>query len=474
MRTALFDWLLARKTGGEFILRIEDTDRSRYVPAAVDDLYASLRWLGLDWDEGPDVGGPHAPYVQSERLDLYQAAAAHLIASGNAYECFCTPERLDEMRNRQRELKQPTGYDGRCRSEEGRAEAKREAGADARHVVRFLMPDAGETNVLDLLRGEVSFQNARLDDSVLLKSDGFPTYHLAVAVDDHEMAISHVIRAEEWLPSAPLHKLVFEALGYELPNFVHVSRILGSDRAKLSKRHGAQSVLEYRDQGYLPDAVFNFLGLLGWSLDDKTEVISRDEFVQHFSIERLIKSPAVFDLEKLNWMNGHYLRSLPPEDVTGLLKEWLERPEAAGGLPDQVERPLDFDYTLRLVPLVRERVKLLSEARDMMAFFYLPDGVEPDPTMLLGKAFAGEPRRAADLLSEALVLAEGVEDWTAASLEAAYRALAEQQGVRAGDLFMLIRVATTGRSVAPPLFETMELVGRERCVLRLRLAINLL
>ena len=474
MRQAIFDWLLARNTGGTFILRIEDTDRRRFVPTALEGIYASLRWLGLDWDEGPDIGGPHAPYFQSERLDLYQTEVRRLIAANDAYECFCTPERLDTMRNRQRELKQPPHYDGRCRSEEGRAEAKRDAGAGAASVVRFAMPDTGQTVVPDFVRGDLSFENARLDDAVLLKSDGFPTYHLAMPVDDHEMAISHVIRNEEWLPSAPLHKRLFDALGYPLPVFVHTASILGSDRAKLSKRHGAQSVLEYRDQGYLPEAVFNFLGLLGWSLDDKTEVISRDEFVQHFSIERLIKSPAVFDLEKLNWMNGHYLRSLPPEDVTGLLTDWLERPEAAGGLPDQVERPLDFDYTLRLVPLVRERVKLLSEARDMMAFFYLPDGVEPDPAMLLGKAFAGEPRRAADLLSEALVLAEGVEAWTAEAIEAAYRALAEQQSVRAGELFMLVRVATTGRSVAPPLFETMELVGRERCVLRLRLAINLL
>ena len=473
IRTALFDWLLARSTHGTFILRIEDTDRTRFVPTAVEAQLEALRWLGLDWDEGPDVGGPYGPYVQSERLERYQDAARRLVASGHAYECYCATARLDALRNKQRERKQPPRYDGRCRTEEGRATAQREAGG-APPVVRFKTPDEGETAVLDHLRGEVRFRNATLDDFIVLKSDGFPTYHLAEAVDDHAMAISHVIRGDEWLSSAPRHKLLFDALGFELPVFVHTPQILGQDRAKLSKRHGAQSVLEYRDLGYLPEAAFNFLGLLGWSLDDRTEIISRDEFVQHFSLDRLLKSAAVFDLDKLNWMNGNYLRSLTPERLTTLLKTWLERPAAAGGLPDQVERPLDFDFTLRIVPLVRERVKLLSEARDMMAFFYLPDGVEPDTDLLLGKAFAADRGRAVDLLSEALVLTETSERWTAEFLEADYRALAERLAVRAGDLFMLIRVATTARSVAPPLFETMALVGRERCVHRLRVALNLL
>jgi glutamyl-tRNA synthetase len=472
-RTALFDWLLARQQGGAFILRIEDTDRTRYVPQSVESQLEALRWLGLNWDEGPDIGGPYGPYVQSERLDLYQAEVRRLIAAGRAYECYCSPERLDAMRNRQREQKQPPGYDGRCRTEAGRAEARQEAG-EAASVVRFQMPDAGETVFEDYIRGEVSFQNALLDDFVILKSDGFPTYHLAQAVDDHAMAISHVIRGEEWLSSAPRHKLLFEALGYDLPAFVHVSLILGPDRSKLSKRHGAQSVLEYRDMGYLPDAVFNFLGLLGWSLDDKTEVISRDQFVEHFSLDRLLKSPAVFNIEKLDWMNGLYLRALPEREFARLVKDWLERPEEEGGLPSQVARPLDLEYTALIAPLVRERVKRLDEARDMMAFFYLPDGVEPDEHLLLGKAFADDRTGAANALSEALVCAEAVPAWQAELLEAALRELAQRLGLKAGDLFMLLRVAITGRTVAPPLFETMVLVGRERCLDRLRQAIHLL
>ncbi|HLG11238.1 MAG TPA: glutamate--tRNA ligase [Dehalococcoidia bacterium] len=472
-RTAIFDWLLARNTGGAFILRIEDTDRNRYVPESLNEIYESLRWLGVPWDEGPEVGGPHAPYFQSERLSLYQDAARRLIDGGHAYECYCTPERLDAMRNQQRERKLPPGYDGRCSTNDGRALAKAEAG-DRRPVVRFHMPDEGETVVDDFLRGPVRFENERLDDAVLLKSDGFPTYHLAVVVDDHEMQITHVLRGEEWLPSAPLHLRVYRALGYEPPVFVHTPLILGTDRSKLSKRHGAQSVLEYRDQGYLPDAVFNFLALLGWSLDDKTEIISRDQFVAHFSLERLLKSPAVFNLEKLDWINAEYMRALTDEEFVEVVRPWLEKPESEGGLPSQVPRPLDAEYSKRLVPLVKERVKLASKAIEMMAFFYLPHGIEPDADELLGKTYAGDRSRAALLLSEALVLAEQTKDGTPEAMEQAYRALADRLEVKFRDLAGLMRVAITGRSVSPPLFESMEVLGRERCVLRLRDAVQLL
>jgi glutamyl-tRNA synthetase len=473
IRTALFDWLFARHTGGTFILRIEDTDQKRFVREAVDAQIEALEWLGLDWDEGPDKGGPYGPYVQSQRLDLYEAAARRLLASGHAYECYCSQERLDRVRDEMRAAKQPPKYDGRCRSDAGRAEAKREA-AGARPVVRFKTPHEGETVVQDFLRGEVTFRNDLLDDFVILKSDGFPVYALAEAVDDHEMRISHVIRGDEWISSAPRHKLLFEALGYELPIFVHTPVILGPDRSKLSKRHGAQSVLEYKAMGYLPDAVFNFLGLLGWSLDDHTEIISREQFVANFTLERLIKSPAVFNIEKLDWMNGVYMRQMPERELALLLKEWLEKPEDQGGLPPHIQRPIDLEYLLRIVPYVRERVKLLPQARDMMQFFFEPAEVEVDERTLLGKAFAEDKTKAWTALSAALVKAEAIDPWDLPSLEAAFLNMHEQLGLKRGDFLMLIRVAVTGRTVSPPLFESMEILGRERCVLRLRHALNIL
>lgn len=470
-RTAIFDWLVARNTGGQFILRIEDTDQNRYVPESLNEIYESLRWLGLQWDEGPEVGGPHEPYFQSQRLSLYQDAAKRLLAAGHAYECYCTPERLDAMRNKQREQKLPPGYDGLCRTDEGRATAKADAG-ERPPVVRFRAPDEGDTVVHDFLRGEVRFENNRIDDAVLLKSDGFPTYHLAVAVDDHAMQITHVLRGEEWLPSAPLHQRLYEALDYEPPVWVHTPLILGPDRSKLSKRHGAQSVLEYRDQGYLPQAVFNFLGLLGWSLDDKTEIISRDEFVQHFSLERLLKSPAVFNAEKLDWINGEYMRALTPDEFVDVVTPWLEKPDAEGGLPSIVERPLDREYSKRIVPLVQERVKLASKAHEMMGFFYLPGGVEPSVDDLLGKAYDGRRAEAAAHLSEVLVASERAETWQSQPLLEAYQAVAAQLDLKFRDVAALIRVAITGRPVSPPLTESMELLGRERCVLRLREAVQ--
>ncbi|HEV8573143.1 MAG TPA: glutamate--tRNA ligase, partial [Dehalococcoidia bacterium] len=324
IRTALFDWLLARRYGGQFILRIEDTDQARYVEGGVENLIAALRWLGLDWDEGHDIGGPVAPYVQSQRLDIYQEHAKRLIAEDKAYHCYCSPQRLDEVRKAQQARKEPPRYDRHCRdlTPEQRHDAE---ASGVTPVVRFKTPLTGETSTHDVLRGEVVFQNDTLDDFVILKSDGYPTYHLAAMVDDHLMEITHVIRAEEWLPSAPRHFLIFQAFGWEPPLFAHVSRVLGSDRAKLSKRHGAHSVLEYRDQGYLPDAVVNFLALLGWSLDDHTEIMSRQTLIENFNLDRLIPNPAVFNAEKLLWMNGVYIREMEDGTLVEAVLPFLER-----------------------------------------------------------------------------------------------------------------------------------------------------
>jgi glutamyl-tRNA synthetase len=460
IRTALFDWLLARRYNGQFILRIEDTDQARYVEGGVENLMAALRWLGLDWDEGPDVGGDVGPYIQSQRLDIYREHSEILIAGDHAYECYCTPERLDEVRREQQARKEPPRYDRHCRDLTPQQRAEAETGG-VTPVVRFKTPLTGETRTIDALRGEVVFQNATLDDFVILKSDRYPTYHLAAMVDDRLMGITHVLRDESWLPSAPRHFLIYQAFGWEPPVFAHVSRVLGSDKAKLSKRHGAHSVLEYRDQGYLPEALVNFLALLGWSLDDHTDIMSLRTLIENFSIERLIPNPAVFNAEKLLWMNGVYIRELSDEGLADAVLPFLER---------SLGRAADRALLIRVIPLVKERIKLLSEIVEIADFFFVEGVLEYDVETLLSKKYTGDPATAAAAIQRVIAAAESVTEWNHESLEAAIRPLAEELGVKAGDLFGVIRVAVTGRTAAPPLFETMEVLGRERTLDRLRVA----
>ena len=462
IRTALFDWLLARHHGGKFILRIEDTDRARFVEGGVEAQMDALRWLGLDWDEGPDVGGPYAPYTQSERLDIYHSHTDHLIASDWAYECYCSPERLEHVRLAQQARKEPPRYDRHCRDLTG-AQRKSVEASGVRPVVRFKTPLDGETTALDVLRGEVPFQNSTLDDFVLLKSDGYPTYHLAAQVDDHLMEITHVLRGEEWLPSAPRHVLVHQAFGWDPPLFAHLSRVLGPDKAKLSKRHGAHAALEYRDQGYLPDAVINFMALLGWSLDDHTEIINRETLVKHFDLDRVLTNPAVFNAEKLLWMNGMYIREMPGEALADAVRPYLER---------DLGHAVDRARLARIVPLVQERIKVLSEITAMADFFFMDGHLDYDTDVLLGKKYAGRQHAAADALSRVISAADGLDPWTHETIEAAVRPLAEELGVKAGDLFGLVRVAVTGKTATPPLFETMEILGRQTTLQRLRVAIE--
>jgi len=465
LRTALFDYLLARHHGGQFILRIEDTDQTRYVPDAIQGLQESLRWLGIDWDEGPDKGGPYGPYVQSQRLDGYRAAANRLLAQADAYECWCSSERLDAVRAEQARLKQPPRYDRRCRSEEGRAQARAEAEAEGRSaVVRFKTPLDGEIAFSDAIHGETTFDLSTIDDFVMLKSDGFPTYHLAYIVDDEAMRITHVLRGDEWIPSAPRHMLIYRALGIEPPVIAHLPRVLGPDGAKLSKRHGATSVFEYRDQGYLPEALFNFLALTGWSLDDKTEILSKDELIKHFTLERVVKSPAVFNVDKLTWMNGVYIRDMDEARLTELVAQRLEQ-----DLPARVPRPIDRTLVARIVPLIRERIKLLAEAASYCDFFFVDD-IRYAPDELLGKAYRDRPADAKMALERVAAAVDGIQPWAHGALESSLRALADELGVKAGDLFSLVRVAVTGRRVTPPLFESMEILGKGRCISRLRSA----
>ncbi|MEX2247498.1 MAG: glutamate--tRNA ligase [Dehalococcoidia bacterium] len=463
IRTALFSWLLARHHGGQFLLRIEDTDQKRYDPAAVDLIIEGLAWLGLDYDEGPGIGGPYAPYVQSERRELYRAAADRLLAQGDAYECWCSSERLDALRAEQTRKKLPPKYDRRCRDEAGRAASRGEAEAEARScVVRFATPLSGAITLHDAVRSDVTFDLATLDDFVILKSDGYPTYHLAYMVDDEIMRISHVLRGEEWLSSTPRHLLLYGALRFEPPVIAHLPVILGPDGSKLSKRHGATSVFEYRDQGFLPEALFNFLGLVGWSLDDKTEILSREEFVQHFSLERVVRNPAVFNVEKLAWMNGVYIREMPLDQLAERIADRLER-----DLPANVPRPVDRGLVARITPLIRERIKLLSEVVDYTDFFFT-DELRYSVEDLLGKAYRERPADAREALGRATDAVSALDTWSHDGLEAALRALAEERGMKAGDLFSVVRVAVTGRRITPPLFESMEILGQERCLRRLR------
>ena len=460
MRTALFSWLLARHYGGQFFLRIEDTDQARYVESGIEAQMEALRWLGLTWDEGPDVGGPYAPYTQSERLETYREHAERLVAGEHAYLCYCSPQRLEEVRKAQQARKEPPRYDRHCRnfSPEERQAAEAQG---ARPVVRFKTPLDGETVTHDVLRGSVTFQNDTLDDFVLLKSDGYPTYHLAAQVDDHLMQTTHVLRGEEWLPSAPRHFLIYRAFGWEPPAFAHLSRILGPDRAKLSKRHGAHAALEYREQGYLPDAVVNFLALLGWSLDDHTEIIDRATLIRHFDLDRVLTNPAVFNAEKLLWMNGVYIREMPDDKLADEVAPFLER---------HLGRPVDRGLLMRIIPLVKERIKLLSEIVDMADFFFMDGELDYDVETLLGKRYAGDAVGALEALDTAAERLEAVDAWGHEKLEAAVRPLAEELGVKTGDLFGVLRVAVTGKTATPPLFETMELLGQQRTLERLRRA----
>ena len=464
LRTALFNWLFARRHAGKFIVRVEDTDRKRYAEGALKAILDSLRWLELDWDEGPEVGGPHEPYFQSQRREIYQSNAQDLVDRGCAYYCYCSRERLEEVRREQQQQKTTAGYDRHCRNLS--AEERRTAEAQGNvPVIRFKAPLSGETTVNDLVRGEVCWRNELLDDFVILKSDGYPTYHLANVVDDHLMRISHVLRAEEWLPSTPRHLQLYRVLGYDPPRFGHLPMILGTDRAKLSKRHGANSILEYRDEGYLPDAVVNFMALLGWSLDDKTDVMSRDVLVHNFSLERIGKAGAIFNKEKLLWMNGVQIRQASQEVLAKWMLPFLERdlPSGVGGI--------DTEHLRRIVPLIRERLKTLGESAAMTDYFFRGK-LDYDPALLVQKSM--DVKTTIDALSRALDNLSALEAFDAHSLEQTLRSAGSELGLSAREFFGALRVATTGRTAAPPLFETMEVLGRKRCLERIDAAAGVL
>ncbi|NNJ12553.1 glutamate--tRNA ligase [Chloroflexales bacterium ZM16-3] len=470
VRTALFNWLFARHYGGQFILRLEDTDEKRFVQGAADDIAASMRWVGIDWDEGPDIGGPHAPYVQSERkeLGIYQRYADQLLASGHAYKCFVTPEQDEAMRAAWAASgARPERYRFRGPERDWTPAQTAEAEASGQpFTIRLRVPMDGATSFSDLVRGgdQITINNGDLYDLVLLKTSGMPTYHLAHLVDDHLMGVTHVIRGEEWVPSAPYHIMLYNALGWELPVFAHVPNILRQDgKGKLSKRKDDVSTNRFWERGYLPEAMFNYLALQGWSFDDKTEIMSRDEIVERFTIERVQASPARWNPDKLKDMNGIYIRSLPAADVADLLMPYMMK----AGMVADPPRPEDYSYLTRLTPLVHERLEELQQAPEMLSFFF-QDVEGYEPKLLIQKQM--DAGRTIDMLRAAHATLNTVQVWETGELEGQLRALAESLGVKVGQLFGSIRVAVTGRSVAPPLFDTLAALGRERSLARIAAA----
>ena len=467
IRTALFNWLYARHEGGKFVLRIEDTDQARVVPGSQQAILDSLSWLGIDWDEGPGVGGPFGPYVQSQRLDLYRGHVDHLLKSGKAYHCYCTPERLKQMRQQQRSLKQPPRYDRKCRylsePERGAKDAVK-----LPSVVRFATPIEGSTTFVDRLRGGITFEHAVLDDHVLLKSDGWPTYQSASVIDDHVMEISHVIRGEDWISSAPKHVLLYQAFGWEPPIMVHTPNIVGRDRSKLSKRHGAVDALHYRDNGYLPEAMINYMALLGWALDEKTDVFSVNRLIQEFDLDRIGKNPGLFDIEKLDWMNGYYIRQLPSSELADRLYPFFDRAglvEPAGGEGNALP------IVKAIAPHIQERMKRLTDAVPLTGFLF-DERIVYDPALLVPKGWDAITTKTA--LAIALEEIEAATEIAAEHIEARFRGVAAKNNWKVGRFFGALRIAITGQKIAPPLFASMEVLGRGRTVDRLNKAIRLL
>lgn len=445
---ALFDYIIAKQSSGSFVIRIEDTDQSRKVEGAEAALFSSLEWAGLPPDEGPTYGGEYGPYRQSERLELYQQYATQLIEAGHAYYCFCSPERLDQVRKQMQQAGQPPMYDQHCRQLDPTEAAKR--AQNEKHVIRMKIP-ANETIVVtDAIRGEISFDSNTVDDQVILKSDGFPTYHLAVVVDDHLMKITHMIRGEEWISSAPKHVLLYWYLGWKMPEFIHTPLLRNPNKSKLSKRHGHASVAWYQEQGYLPEALLNFLTTRVWNHPEGKEVFDLDDLIEHFTVKDMNIQGPIVDLDKLNWYNGLYIRQLADTDLYARIK-----PYASSQLLDNQLR--------EILPLIKDRLVKLSDVNDLTGFLY--DYQLPEHKLLLKKADR-------DLVSEQLDVTqrslESVTVWDDASIEQVLRQLQEEHDWHRGQYFMMVRLAVTGKAATPPLFETIRVVGKEETIDRLR------
>jgi glutamyl-tRNA synthetase len=475
VRTALFNYLFARSRGGKFILRLEDTDQTRSDPAYVRNLYDTFQWLGFHWDEGPDIGGPSAPYVQSQRGELYKKYAGELVNAGNAYYCFCTPERIEEIRKRREaDHSSETGYDRLCRSI-APDEAARRAAAGEAHTIRLKIPLGKTTRFTDRLLGDIEWKNDDVNpDPVLLKSDGFPTYHLANVVDDHLMEITHVMRAQEWLPSTPLHVIMYRAFGWNPPEFCHLPMVMGQDGKKLSKRHGATSIDEFRQQGYLSEALINYIALLGASYEEGKDIYTLRELQERFDPEKLNKAPAIFDFKKLEWYNGQYIRMKSDEELADLCLPWAveARLFGAGREGPNAPTPEQRRLFVAAMPLIKERLVFLHEAPAKITYLF------SEPALLSPEEFI--PKKCdIDQTIELLRLSRGyVQAMAEAADDAAAETLikeaAEKNAVKPGDMMMPLRVAITGARVSPPLFGSLRLLGSQRSIERVDRALKLL
>lgn len=466
-RTALYDYLLARQTGGQFILRIEDTDQKRYNPEAIANLLDGLRYLGLDWDEGPEAGGDYGPYYQTERLDIYQQHIQILLDQGHAYRCFCTPERLAQVNEERQKAKLLPGYDRFCRNLDP-AESARRAEAGESFVVRIKVPLSGSVTLHDAIRGDITIENELIQDMVLIKSDGIPTYHFAVVVDDRLMKITHVLRGEEWISSFPIHLHLYNFFGWEPPVFAHLPLILNPvGKGKMSKREERAPdgkvypvfVHTFKERGYLPEAMVNYLALVGWSYDDKTELMSREELIERFSLERVNAAPAAWNYDKLDHFNGHYIRQLAVEDLTDRLLPFL----SAAGL--QVDR----ETMLKITPLIRERLIVLSDAPPWVDFFFTAELPAYDLNLLVPKKMTlADVPRLLNITHDILTQSEFSHD----TLEANLRNGAAEVSMKLGDFLQPLRVAVCGKTVAPPLFQSLEILGRETVLKRIDRALE--
>lgn len=466
VRTALYNYFFAKANGGKFILRVEDTDRERYTDESLQDLYDTLEWLGIKWDEGPVVGGDCGPYIQSERFDLYKEYAEKLVRDGKAYYCYCTAERLEKLREEQVKSKSEyQGYDRHCANltDEERAELEAQG---IKPVIRLRVPREGQTTFHDVLMGDITRKNKDVSpDPILLKSDGFPTYHLANVIDDHLMGITHIMRAQEWIPSGPLHILLYEAFGWEPPVYCHLPMVMGKDGQKLSKRHGSTSLRDFRQKGYLPEAIINYVTLVGWSLDGSTEIFSREDLEKCFRMENIHKSSGVFDYKKLDWFNGYYIRACDNERLASLMLPYLQGAGFVGAEPTAEEKKL----VASLVAPCKERMKVLSDVVELSRFLFEDKPVE-DKSVYVAKGSDEEKTRQA--LSRGMdILLSGVEKGRQESdIEEDLVNLSKELEIKVNGVFQPIRVGLTNSTVSLPLFDSIRLLGLEESRRRLERA----